>query len=593
MAPYSSATLQDSDADKRFGSLRTFSIICVLRAKSLTSPQENYTALYHTRKCPKKIDRASGKNLGRYLWYNPHVKAYREGSRLAPPPTALPTLLNDNLQAHRLLAADAAVPASLPSATVVVAVSGGADSMALLHGLVEVCVLTSISLHVAHFDHSLRPDSGHEAAFVAATAARLGLPFYLRACGPGELKNSGSNLEQAARAARYAFLCDVARGVTPRNQAPTIMTAHHALDQAETVLFHVVRGSGLAGLGGMRWSTWLHNEGERAVRLARPLLDVDPDLLRAYLLAKGITWQDDPSNSDTGLARNRLRHEILPALAELNPQVVAALGRLAEVSAGDAERLEAMDEALLQTICLEADGTRYVFDLDELLKLPRAAQRGVVRLALAELTGSMRELHFTPLEQLLDALPEHTYAGGPHTLFAGLAWSVVAGAEGAHLSIHRADATPASARGPQLAPDESPRPIAPLGRLTLGGWSLSCRRMTGADLPEDWRSPNLPWRAFIDGEQISAAGLCLIAWRDAPAGARFAPLGLGGRHKQIGDLFTDHKIPPAHRRGWPLVIDGATQEILWVCGLQPSHVGRITATTQQVIELCWSEHKKE
>jgi tRNA(Ile)-lysidine synthase len=216
-----------------------------------------------------------------------------------------------------------------------------------------------------------------------------------------------------------------------------------------------------------------------------------------------------------------------------------------------------------------------------------------MRLALAELTGSTRELHFTPLEQLLDALPEHSHAGGPHTLVAGLAWSVVAGAGGAHLSIHRADATPASARGPQLAPGGPPRPIAPPDRLTAGGWTLSCRSMTDADLPEDWRSPEWPWRAFVDADQISAVGMRLIAWSEAPAGARFTPLGLGGRHKQIGNLFTDHKIPPAHRRGWPLIIDGATQEILWVCGLQPSHVGRITATTQQVIEICWSEHEKE
>ena len=521
------------------------------------------------------------------------MKAYREGSRPAPSPTALPTLLSNNLRAHSLLAADENAPTSLPSATVVAAVSGGADSMALLHGLAEISAPAGIALHVAHFDHGLQPNSVQWAAFAAAVAAKLGLPFYLRSCRAGDLAARDNNLEQAARAARYAFLCDVARAVTPRDQEPVIMTAHHALDQAETVLLHVVRGSGLTGLGGMRWSTWLSDEDERAVRLVRPLLDVDPQLLRDYLLAKEVTWQDDPSNSNTGLARNRLRHEVLPALAELNPQVVAALGRLAEVSAGDADRLAAQDAALLQTICLEADDVRCVLDLSELLELPRAAQRGVMRAALAGLTGSMRDLHFTPLEQLLDVLPEHNHAGEAHTLFAGLVWSIVAGARGPHLCIHRADATPAPAAGPQLAHDEKPRPVAPPDRLSVGGWSLSCRRMTVADLPADWRSPHRPWRTFIDAGQISAAGLRLIAWRGAPAGARIAPLGLDGHHKQIGDLFTDRKIPRSHRRGWPLILDGATQETLWICGLQPSHVGRITATTQQVIELCWSEHEKE
>jgi tRNA(Ile)-lysidine synthase len=545
---------------------------------------ENYTALYHTRKCAKK---SGSRSKVVSLWYNPPVKGYPEGSQLTLSSTPLPALLSANLERHCSLALNA-------STAVVAAVSGGADSLALLHALYELHTERGFALHVAHFDHGLRPESTTEAASVAEAANALQLPFHLHTCAPGELSARSGNLEQNARLARYAFLCTVAQSTTPNDQTPLLMTAHHAFDQAETVLLHVVRGTGITGLSGIRWSTCLSQAGiveqnARPVRLVRPLLNIDPALLRKYLLARGITWQDDPSNLDTGLTRNRLRHEILPALAELNPQITVALGRLATIAAGEAVRLEALDLALLESLIIEVDATRCVLALAELRALSRADQRGAVRAAMRQLLGETREIHYAPLEELLDALPSHGHAGGPHSLAAGLCWSVVASANASELqlSLHRTGKPPVLPRGPQLASGAPAQPLAPPDCVHVADWTLRCRRLTRNELPADWRTASQPWRAFLDAERVSPAGLRLVPAAGLAPGTRFAPLGLSGQHKQVGDLFTDSKTPPAHRPGWPVIIDGGSQKVLWLCGVRAGHAARLTPATQHVIELHW------
>jgi tRNA(Ile)-lysidine synthase len=209
-------------------------------------------------------------------------------------------------------------------------VSGGPDSMALLHGAAPLVQTDAVRwrLTVAHLDHALRPESADDAAFVADAAAALGLPCESRRTDVAALARAeGRSTEDAAREARYRFLEDVAP------YGALIATAHTADDAAETVLLNLLRGSGLAGARGMP---------ARRGRIVRPLLGERRETLRALLDAAGIGYRLDPSNDDPAHLRNRVRHEVLPLLESVRP---GAAERIARFS-----RLASEDEALLDEL---------------------------------------------------------------------------------------------------------------------------------------------------------------------------------------------------------------------------------------------------
>jgi len=507
------------------------------------------------------------------------------------------TLLAANLRIHQLWTHGS--PAQ--PRVIVVGVSGGADSVALLHGLARLAAQDAKTrhwrLHVAHLDHSLRAGSALDAAFVEEQAAALGFPFHGSALAPGAL--NGGNLEQAARHARYEFLTRVALNVTPAGQVPIIVTAHHADDQAETLLLHLLRGAGLDGLGGMRWVTELNanslapSSGDaRAVRLVRPLLNVLRVEIMAWLEAQQLEWRRDESNEDTHLIRNRLRRVIMPQLQAINPQLVSTLSRTAEVLAGDAERLRRLDREQLVALIVDPTATnlcaeRVVLDAAGFGALDAASQRGLLRAALDILLPDLRDVTFERVESLRRRLAWNPATGGPHPLFRGVAWTLAAADcdSPQRLSLHRMDALPFAPISPHLGATWRPTPLQIPGQLQQGDWRLTGRVIDIQALPRDWRDATQPWRAFLD---VDRAGSPLLATpASQPPGVRFAPLGMAGRHKHLGDFFTDHKVPVALRPGWPLVVERAMGEIFWVCGLQVGHAARISATTGRVLVLTW------
>jgi tRNA(Ile)-lysidine synthase len=523
-----------------------------------------------------------------------------QASRKPTPPADLPAQVAENRARHGLWpAGDREHPCTL-----VIGVSGGADSVALLHALARLAQSANWRLYVAHLDHNLRPESAADAAFVARQARVLGLPFHGERLEPNAL--AGDNLEAAARRARYGFLIRVALNVTPPGQVPVILTAHHADDQAETVLLHLIRGAGLDGLGGMAWLTELTTvtfapEDARAaavprMKLARPLLNVTRGEIRAWLTDQEIEWREDATNQDASLVRNRLRHFVLPQLESINPQVVRALGRTADLLADEAARLQRLDRAELDALLLEpsANGTedeaivRVVLDVSGYSQLDEATQRGVLRAALAMLLPGRRDLTFGHVEGVRAAVAEGAPGGGPHPLIHDVAWTL-AGASAvapARLSLHRLDAPPFSPGGPHLGAGWETTDIVAPGETRCGRWTLAAHFLDRSGLPEDWRSGSQPWRAFLDAARASRPALAAAG--SLPPGARFAPLGMAGRRKQLGDFFTDRKIPVSLRPGWPLIIDRTTGEILWVCGLQPGERAKIDDRTRRVLALAWT-----
>ncbi|NBU41055.1 MAG: tRNA lysidine(34) synthetase TilS [Planctomycetia bacterium] len=242
-----------------------------------------------------------------------------------------------------VLAALSAEPAWLgaPSSRVVVAVSGGADSVGLLLGLLQLGPAVGRRLVVAHAEHDLRVEAPADRAFVTRLAEGIGIPVTWRRLtvrDPAAVRGEG--LEGRARRLRYGFLADVAR----ETGAHHVLVAHTADDQAETILHRVLRGTGVAGLAGMRRTRVLAD----GIALARPLLSVSRDTMRRFLAHLGQTWREDATNTDTSRARNFLRHEILSRCAAgPYPAGAAALVRLGVQAAGVADALSSAAGYLL------------------------------------------------------------------------------------------------------------------------------------------------------------------------------------------------------------------------------------------------------
>jgi tRNA(Ile)-lysidine synthase len=214
-----------------------------------------------------------------------------------------------------------------PDAIIVVAVSGGADSMALLHLLHTLHLRLNIHLQAATFDHGLRgTQSADDAAYVEKIAMSWGIPVTV---GHAALGPDASGVEARARTARYTFLAETSQQVG----AHFVATGHHADDQAETVLLHLLRGGGIRGLGGMRPSTPYPLSGFESLKLVRPLLGVTREEIEQYCREHGINYRHDATNESPDTLRNRLRLETLPYLAQLNPRIVETLNRFAEIAA--------------------------------------------------------------------------------------------------------------------------------------------------------------------------------------------------------------------------------------------------------------------
>lgn len=275
-----------------------------------------------------------------------------------------------------------------PDETVVVGLSGGADSVALLDSLSTWGRLLAFRVQAAHLDHGLRPDSSTDVDFCDALCRRLGVPLE---CGRADVAaraaREGAGLEAAARHERYAFL----RAVQARVGARWLAVAHTRDDQAETLLLHLLRGAGLTGLGAMR---------PRSGNLLRPLLRVSRADVLAHLAARGLDWREDPTNADPALLRNRVRHELLPYLeARFNPEARGALARAAGLLADDEDALAgAVTAAFARVARPESGGVALA--AAELNELAPSLARGVVRRAL-DATGGRLGVSAVHVERVL------------------------------------------------------------------------------------------------------------------------------------------------------------------------------------------------
>ncbi len=488
-------------------------------------------------------------------------------------------------------------------AKVVAAVSGGADSMALLRLLTCMRTAWNLDLVVAHLDHNIRPESADDASFVGEIARSWDLPFETTRLPPDALTKKG-NLEATARKLRYQFLSQVAVDHQVDGCAVDVAVAHTANDQAETVLMNLIRGSGLHGLAGMQVVRPLLLDGQpvTGVRVVRPLLEVTRSEVVQYLREHDIPWREDASNQDRTFVRNRVRHEVLPLLKELNPRIVASLCRTATVMRGEVERAERHTRHALEATRRSSEAEeplseseRQVFDLYSFRGLSPGEQREALRASARELGATLTGLGFDTVERLRRKVCEEDRPGGPYSWFADLMLTRTQDA----FSLHHRDITPFAPGHPYL--DGSWQASGPANVLSAGGeiivdgWTLRCEERDRRDLPYDWgeKSTGTPrartalskgklsrWEAYIDADAVQQLRL---SW--PRTGLRFEPLGLGGHGKALADYFTDRKVPRFLRPGWPILVDG--ERVVWVGGHQIAHRVRVTSGSRRVLHLFW------
>lgn len=276
----------------------------------------------------------------------------------------------------------------IPGARVGVAVSGGADSVCLLHILRELAAERQLSLAVVHLNHRLRDaDSDADEVFVRNLAKTLRLPFYSDSVCVRDLD---PNLEQAGRQARLAFF----RRLMESGVVGTVATGHTQSDQAETVLYRILRGSGTSGLRGIAPVT---PDG-----VIRPLLSCSRPMVLDYLTRERLSWREDKTNQNTSFIRNRLRHELIPTLErDYNPLIQQALNGLAEVARDEEEFWEQQVHALAGRL-LEKRGSARVLRVEDLLRQPRAVARRFIRYAISSVKGNLRSISYRHVEALLN-----------------------------------------------------------------------------------------------------------------------------------------------------------------------------------------------
>lgn len=432
-----------------------------------------------------------------------------------------------------------------PGDAVVAALSGGADSTALLFLLRDLdrsgrCPL---ELRAAHLHHGFdRPGAEEDLAFSRELAASLDVPFLAgRVDAPAHARRTGQGLEAAARELRYAFLEEKARGLG----AGLVATGHTLDDQAETVLLRILRGTGLRGLAAILPARPLEPGSD--VRLVRPLLPFPRREILAYLEDRGAPFREDPSNRDPAFARNRLRQEVMPLLLSMHPGVVASLAGLAE----EAQRLR---EAGVGAALTAQGLVRPVMGGGD----PEPAFREAYRRAGGD-PGKLGRVHLRALRSMLEA-------AGPSSLDLPEGVRARREAEGVRLAAREGRAS-----------SIEPAALAVPGRVEAGGGSVAASE-TAVPPPAELGA-GAPRAEHVDAGAVQGP----LRVRSRREGDRFHPLGSGGT-QSLKEFFRSEGVDPAVRDGVPLVEDGSGR-IVWVAGHRIAHWARITPRTQWAIRL--------
>ena len=445
-----------------------------------------------------------------------------------------------------------------------VALSGGPDSTALLLACCALREKRGLAVTAAHFNHLLRgAESEEDARFAERLCEEKGV---VCATGSGDVAahrdRERLSLEEAARELRYGFLAQAAA----RHHAQAVATGHTLDDQAETVLLHLVRGSGLAGLAGMRPSRVREAAGAApAVKVVRPLLGLRRADIERFCAEHGVEPRQDRSNEDLQYPRNRLRHVVLPELATINPRAVEAISRLASHVQTELDLVAGQVDAAWSDAAI-AEGSAIRLRRDRLRRLPEGLLPHVLRRLYERVAGSTAELELVHVEHMISAALGRVGAAVdlPRELRLEVGYDSVTllkpGDEGAPCPY------PPSVREAALSvPGEV--------RLDAGFGVAASLGAAPAEL-----SASSPWVSFLDPAVARAS----LRVRSRRPGDRFQPMGMAAP-KRLQDFFVDERVPRAWRDRVPLV--ESERGIAWVAGRRPAEWARVPPGAGRALRL--------
>jgi tRNA(Ile)-lysidine synthase len=482
-----------------------------------------------------------------------------------------------------------------PGQAVLVAVSGGCDSVALLEVLRQLAAEPGRAwdLSVAHLNHRLRPDSDADADFVRDLARRHDLPCVVESVDVAAVAaDRAMSTETAARAVRYEFLARAAG----RLGATAVATGHHADDNVETILQRIVRGTHLRGLRGIPARRELAQAP--GVQLIRPLLAARRDQIEQFCVRRGLAWRTDSTNADTAHRRNFIRHELLPLMRDrMNPRVDDALLRLAGAAGETEDHLSEAGQSLLDRARRASkDSGRLTLDAARLAEAPAVHRCYALRAAMEALGAPMGDLSAGQLADLA-ALPVQ-----PPPAAITLPGDILARREGDELLLEPAAAAAQQGlQGPAQTPSRHIRLTACPGAAGEAGGTFRGEEVGGTfrgepvtlpdgrivrceQLPFDpaafaaHRANPRPGTQWLDADYVRGP----LTLRPRRPGDAFVPLGAPGR-QTVSDFLTNAKLPPARRREVFVIAD--EEGIIYLAPLRTADHTRIRESTRRVLRI--------
>ena len=454
--------------------------------------------------------------------------------------------------------------------SVLVGVSGGPDSVTLLHILKALQPYMFRSLGVSHLNHCIRSsESDRDAEFVSNLCCSLNIPFH------GSKKDvslyahkNKMNLEEAARKCRYDFF----RSLIQNEGYTKIALGHQANDNAELVLIHLFRGSGTKGVSSM--------PAIRDNKVIRPLLKVTQPEIMAYIASHRLMHVYDSTNFDITLTRNRIRHRLIPMLEnEFNPKIVKALNAFAAVSQSEDEWMSRITESFFSKILLEKKRGKIILAANELHKTHRALARRALRYALIELKGDLRRIYFGHIESILALLSSQK---GYRRL--NLPGKILVERVYDQLQLQLLTTISSHLKGEQSFknPTHFFKYVVPKPKdepLTINISEIDCSIeffIAHQDITTilDQAGHNI---AFFDMDRL----VFPLTIRNTRPGDRYAPLGMGGTQK-LKDYFINTKVPYTQRKYIPILL--SQDRIIWIAGHRLSRIGRIRSDTKRILK---------
>ena len=458
--------------------------------------------------------------------------------------------------------------------SVLVCVSGGSDSVALLHILHKLTPKFSLRLGVAHLNHGLRQkDSDNDAKFVATLAGDLDLPCYISKEDIRTFQRRHKlSMEEAARRVRYAFYDKVAE----KNRFNKIALGHNSNDNAELILMYLFRGSGPLGLSGI---PPVRNTGNPGTKIVRPLIMVTKSEISGFLTEKGLKHVFDISNLDTKYLRNRIRHHLIPSLKKsYNPEIIKTLNRLASIIRVEEEWIEEIIEPVFKKTVLDIKNDKITLSVPIINKIHIAARRRIIRKAIATIKGDLRRITFAHIDSIVTLLKGKSVYNcldlpdrirvkrNRDVLFLSKEKKRLR-----DLNIRSGKTKEVSFEYSILKPGVKPELVF----VKETGLHLKFTRIDIDHLPDTYCAGHSV--AFFDIDTLSFP----LVLRSSQPGDRFNPLGMKGSQK-VKKFLINNKIPTPERFRYPVLLSKG--KIIWVIGLRIADFVKVKPSTKIVLK---------